>query len=97
MQADEMSGRFPREVPVKLVERHHVRSHLATLDDREHDHSDLPVLERVLAPNVAAVDETFHRPLRKLVCISHPFRRDPEKTFVTREFSEWSSHINDEW
>src|SRR5690242_20654117 len=93
MKSDEVRRRLPGEVTVKLSKRHHIRAEFATFGDREHDDPDLAILQRVLAPNVTAIDEPLHRPLGELVGITNPLRSDPEETFVASEFCERCCHI----
>src|SRR5947208_3231757 len=85
VQTDEMRDRTTREMAAKLVHRDHFGAALATLFYGKHDDADLAILDNVLAPDVTAIDEMFHRPLGKPVGIAQPFLGYPMQPLVPRK------------
>src|SRR5262245_39157166 len=92
MQPDEVRARTSGEMPPEFLHSYHIGAERTAFWYRQHDDTDLVAAERILAPDVAAIDQPIHRPLRKVISALFPFMRDPEQPFIAGEFHKRYGH-----
>src|SRR5262245_31598784 len=92
MQPDEVRARTSGEMPPEFLHSYHIGAERPAFRYRQHDDTDLVAAERILAPDVAAIDQPFHGPLRQVISALFPFVSDPEQSFISGEFTERGGH-----
>src|SRR5262245_61256196 len=92
MQSDQMRARTSGKMPPEFLHGYHIGAELSAFRYRQHDHADFVAAERILAPDVATIDQPFHRPLRNVIGAFFPFMSDPEQPLIPGELTKWCGH-----